>query len=255
MEIAGRSFLITGGASGLGAACCRELAAADAKVMIADIDQQAGEHLAEELGTGVEFFATDVQKQEDIDAVVAATLDAHGSLSGLISCAGILRAARVVGRSGTHDLQLFRKVIDVNLNGTFNAASTAADAISKAPPDKDGERGVIIMTASVAAWDGQLGQAAYAASKGGVASMTLPMARELGQHGIRVVSIAPGIFDTSMMETVSDEVRNSLESQIPFPRRFGNPEEFAALARHIFENKMLNGTVIRLDGAVRMAAK
>lgn len=252
MEISDSSFLVTGGASGLGAACCRDLVAAGAKVLIADVNEEAGSRLAEELGTAAHFVATDVRIEKDMNAAVAASVTANGPLQGLIACAGILGAGRVVGRQGPHDLEMFHKVIDVNLNGTFNAVRAAAVELAKAPPDQDGEQGVIIMTASVAAWDGQIGQAAYAASKGGIASMTLPMARELGQHGIRVVAIAPGIFATPMMEAVSDALRQSLISQIPFPQRFGQPAEFAALAHHIIENKMINGSVLRLDGAVRM---
>lgn len=252
MEISGSSFLVTGGASGLGAACCRQLAAIGAKVLIADTNEEAGNSLADTLGTDATFVATDVRIEEDLEAAVATSVAAHGPLRGLIACAGVLAAERVVGRNGPHDLKMFHNTIDINLNGTFNAARSAAVEIAKSTPNQDGERGVIIMTASIAAWDGQIGQAAYAASKGGIVSMTLPMARELGRHGIRVTAIAPGIFATPMMESVNDGLRESLESQIPFPQRFGLPAEFASLAQHIIENQMINGSVLRLDGAVRM---
>ena len=258
MELAGHTFLVTGGASGLGAGCCRRFVAAGANVVIADIDEQAGTELDRELGAAVRFCTTDVTSESDVNRAVEAGVSEFGALHGVISCAGILRAGRVVGREQPHDFEQFRMVVDVNLNGTFNVVRCAAQAIAAAPvgaDDADGERGVVIMTASVAAWDGQIGQAAYAASKGGVASMTLPMARELGRHGIRVVSIAPGIFATPMMDAVSVEMRESLESQIPFPRRMGLPDEFASLAQHIVENRLLNGATLRLDGAVRMGPR
>ena len=254
MQLKDRSFLITGGASGLGAACCCELASAGARVTIADLNQEAAEQLIDECGTSVHFRRTDVQNPEQMESAIKASLDIHGPLHGLITCAGILRGARIVGRDTPHDLSLFQQIIGVNLVGTFNAMRLAAAHMINTPKDEEGERGVILTTSSVAAWDGQLGQAGYAAAKGGVASLTLPAARELGQHGIRVVSIAPGIFDTPMMEKVSTAIRNSLEAQIPFPQRFGHPSEFAQLARQVIENRMLNGTVIRLDAAVRMNA-
>ena len=255
MQIKDRSFLITGGSSGLGAACCRELVSTGARVMIADVNQEAAETLIEECGPGLDFRRTDVQNAEEMDAVIKASLEVHGPLHGLITCAGILRGSRVVGRETPHDLSLFQQIINVNLVGTFNAMRLAAAQMVDTPTDDDGERGVIITTSSIASWDGQIGQAGYAAAKGGVASMTLPVARELGQHGIRVVSIAPGIFDTPMMEKVRPAIRSSLEAQIPFPQRFGQPSEFAQLTRQVIENRMLNGTVIRLDAAVRMDAK
>jgi NAD(P)-dependent dehydrogenase (short-subunit alcohol dehydrogenase family) len=253
MEIGGRTFLISGGASGLGAACARDFCAAGANVVIADLNAEAGKALVGEIGSQARFVSTNVTNADAVQAAVAMAQEQFGSLDGAITCAGILNAARVVGREGPHDLELFRRVIEVNLVGTFNVARLAAAEIAKKPePDEEGERGVIVMTASVAAWDGQIGQAGYSASKGGVASMTLPMARDLGRNGIRVVSIAPGIFGTPMMEAVTDELRESLESQVPFPKRFGRPDEFAALARHAIENRMLNGTTLRLDGALRM---
>ena len=254
MQIKDRSFLITGGSSGLGAACCRELVSLGAHVMIADLNQDAADQLTAECGSNVAFRRTDVQNTDEIKIAIQDSLTLHGPLHGLITCAGILRGSRVVGREEPHDLDLFQQVINVNLVGTFNAMRLAAAQMVKTPEDEDGERGVIITTSSVASWEGQIGQAGYAAAKGGVASMTLPVARELGQHGIRVVSIAPGIFDTPMMKKVSPAIRSSLESQIPFPQRFGQPSEFAQLARQVIENRMLNGTVIRLDAAVRMNA-
>lgn len=255
MELADHTFLVTGGASGLGAACCRRFAAAGANVVIADVDEQAGAELARELGAAGRSCPTDVTSEIDVQRAVEAALSGFGVLHGVVTCAGILRAGRIVGRQQPHDFEQFRTVIDINLNGTFNAVRCAAQAITAAPTGADGERGVVIMTASVAAWDGQIGQTAYAASKGGVASMTLPMARELGRHGIRVVSIAPGIFATPMMRGVSAEVRESLEEQIPFPKRFGMPDEFASLAQHVVENRLLNGATLRLDGAVRMGPR
>ncbi|MEE3219397.1 MAG: SDR family NAD(P)-dependent oxidoreductase [Planctomycetota bacterium] len=255
MEIDGRTFLISGGASGLGAACVREFCGAGANVVIADVDHQRGADLADEIGSQACFIATDVTSGKAVRQAIEFAVEKVGGLHGAITCAGILSAARVVGRDGPHDLDLFRRVIEVNLVGTFNVARLAAVEIAKSQADEDGERGAIVMTASVAAWDGQIGQAGYAASKGGVASMTLPMTRELGRHGIRVVSIAPGVFGTPMMQAVGDELRESLESQIPFPNRFGRPEEFASLARHAIENRMLNGTILRLDGGLRMGAK
>jgi NAD(P)-dependent dehydrogenase (short-subunit alcohol dehydrogenase family) len=187
-----------------------------------------------------------------MQAAVRVATDEFGALHGAVSCAGILDTARILGHKEVHPLDLFRRVLDVNLIGTFNTLRLAAETISAGTPEEDDERGVIVMTSSVAAWDGQVGQAAYAASKGAVAAMTLPAARELGRFGIRVVSIAPGVFATSMMESVTDEIRQSLESQVPFPKRLGNPDEFAQLVTQAIENRMLNGTVLRLDGAIRM---
>lgn len=255
MHLPHHTFLITGGASGLGAACAREFAAAGANVLIADLNQTAGEALAAELGPTALFHSTDVTSAASGQAAVDAAIRHFGGLNGLVSCAGILAAARIAGREGPHDLELFSRVIQVNLIGTFNMLRLAAAAISLNPPGEDGERGVIINTASVAAYEGQIGQAAYSASKGGVASLTLPAARELARLGIRVVAIAPGIFETAMMQAAPATVRDSLAAQIPFPARLGRPEEFARFARHIVENSMLNGAVLRLDGAVRMAAK
>ncbi len=254
MEIASRSFLITGGASGLGAATARQLAACGANVVIADLQASAGDKLAMELGPKSAFVATDVTSETSAQGAIDATIRTFGGFNGLVNCAGILGAARIVGREGPHDLALFQKVIHVNLIGTFNMLRLAAAAMAKNEPMEDGERGVVINTASVAAFEGQIGQAAYAASKGGVASLTLPAARELARFGIRVVTIAPGVFETAMMGAASESVRQSLGSQAAFPQRFGRPAEYAQLVQQIIENPMLNGCTIRLDGAIRMAA-
>ena len=255
MQLAQHTFLITGGASGLGAATARRLAAAGASGVIADLNQAVGAALAAELGPKVAFVATDVTSPESAQAAVNLAVQRFGGLHSLVHCAGILGAARIVGRDGPHDLALFQKVLQVNLVGTFNMLRLAAAAMTQNEPGADGERGVIVNTASVAAFEGQIGQAAYAASKGGVASLTLPAARELSRFGIRVVAIAPGIFDTAMMSAAPDTVRNSLAEQAAFPPRFGRPDEFAQLVQQIIENPMLNGCVLRLDGAVRMGAK
>jgi NAD(P)-dependent dehydrogenase (short-subunit alcohol dehydrogenase family) len=255
MQVAQHTFAITGGASGLGAGCVRRLAAAGANLVIADVSVAAGEALAKELGQRAIFVATDVTAPDPAQAAIDAAIKQFGSLHGLVNCAGILGAARIVGRDGPHELTLFQRVIQVNLVGTFNMLRLAASAMSLNPPNADGERGVIINTSSVAAFEGQIGQAAYAASKGGVASLTLPAARELARFGIRVMAIAPGIFETAMMQAATDAVRHSLAEQASFPPRFGHPDEFAQLVQQIIENPMLNGSVVRLDGAVRMAAK
>ena len=254
MQIQDRSFIVSGGASGLGAACVRMLVAAGGKTVIADLAKPPGEALAAELGEACRFVRCDVTDEVEVrEAIQAATELAP--LGGALACAGIAPAARIVGRDGPHDLALFEKVVRVNLVGTFNLLRLAAEAMTKNVPTTDGERGVIVLTSSIAAEEGQLGQAAYAASKGAVASLTLPAARELSKHGIRVGTVMPGIFDTPLMGVMSDEVRTSLAAQIPFPPRFGQPEEFASLVRHLIENVYLNGTIIRLDGAVRMGTK
>lgn len=254
MRIEGKTFLVTGGASGLGAACCRHLAAAGGNVVVADVDQQGAQELADALETA-RAVVTDVTSEQSVQAAIELARREFGGLQCAVTCAGVLAAARAVGREGPHDLALFRRVIEVNLVGTFNTVRLAAEAMSITDPDEDGARGVIVMTSSVAALEGQIGQTAYSASKGGVASMTLPLARELGRVGIRVCSIAPGVFNTPMMGQLDEEIRASLESQIPFPNRLGRPAEFAALVRHIIENPMLNGELIRLDGAMRMGPK
>jgi NAD(P)-dependent dehydrogenase (short-subunit alcohol dehydrogenase family) len=255
MLLPNHTFLITGGASGLGAATAKRLAAAGANIFIADLNRSAGEALATELGSKATFIATDVTSEQSAQAAIDTAISRFGSLHGLVNCAGILGAARIVGREGPHDLGLFQKVIQVNLIGTFNMLRLAAAAMSKNEPNTEGERGVIINTASVAAFEGQIGQAAYSASKGGVAAITLPAARELARFGIRVVAIAPGIFETAMMQAMPDTVQQSLAAQAVFPCRLGRADEFALLAQQIIENPMLNGTVIRLDGAVHLSAK
>lgn len=254
MEINGSVFLVTGGSSGLGAACVRRLAAAGAHVIIADIQEEAGRELAAELEGRARFARTDVTDEESVQAAVAQAQEG-GPLRGVVQCAGIAIAAKVVGREGPHGLDAFRKVVDVNLAGSFNVIRLAAAAMMETEPLAGGERGVIVNTASVAAFEGQIGQAAYSASKGGVVGMTLPIARELARHGIRVATIAPGIFDTPMLAGLPEKARQSLGEQVPFPSRLGTPEEYAALAQHIIENPMLNGEIIRLDGALRMAPR
>lgn len=253
MSSTSHCILITGGSSGLGLACVKRFSAAGAGVVIADIHPpREGESLDSER---VLHVRTDVTSEADVLSAIQMGIERFGPLRGAVCCAGILHAERVVGREGPASLEDFRRVIDVNLNGTFNVARLAANAMSKNAPDAGGERGVIVMTASVAAFDGQIGQASYAASKGAVASLTLPLSRELAQHAIRVVSIAPGVFETAMMQAAPDKVRQSLLDQTPYPKRFGDPDEFARLVEHIFANKMLNGSTIRLDGALRMGPK
>jgi len=247
MEIRGRAFLVTGGGSGLGAATARMLADAGASVIAAD--------LRGEPAKGIWFHETDVTDEQSVKAAVDVAPDVFGGLHGLVNCAGVAIAEKVLGRKGPHALESFEKVVRVNLVGTFNAVRLAAQAMTENEPGEDGERGVIVNTASVAAFDGQIGQSAYAASKGGVAAMTLPLARELARHRIRVMTIAPGIFDTPMLAALPEEARESLGEQVPFPSRLGKPEEYAALVEHIVENEMLNGEVIRLDGAIRMAPR
>ncbi|HEV3023702.1 MAG TPA: SDR family NAD(P)-dependent oxidoreductase [Pirellulales bacterium] len=255
MQISGRTFLVTGGSSGLGAACARRFVAEGAAVVIADLNRAEGEVLATELGNNARFFETNVTDEGSVARAVAAAAEGMGGLAGVVQCAGIVESRRVVGRDGPHPLALFAKVVEVNLIGTFNVLRLAAARLSAAATDAEGERGVIINTSSISASEGQIGQAAYAASKAGVAGMTLPVARELAALGIRVVTIAPGIFYTPMMAGMSDAVRESLGRQVPFPPRMGRPDEYAALVVHVVENRMLNGAVLRIDGALRMAAK
>jgi NAD(P)-dependent dehydrogenase (short-subunit alcohol dehydrogenase family) len=256
MEISGRTFLISGGGSGLGAATARGLVAAGGRVVVADIRAEAGEQVAAELGeASARFVQTDVTDEAAVQRAIDLAREQFGGLDGAISCAGVGPAERVLGKSGPHRLASFAQTVSINLVGTFNLARLAAAAMQDNAPGPDGERGVIVNTASVAAFDGQIGQAAYAASKGGVAAMTLPIARELARFGIRVMAIAPGIFDTPMLAAMPEDVRRSLGAQVPFPSRLGQPAEYAALVRHIIENPMLNGEVIRLDGAIRMAPK
>jgi NAD(P)-dependent dehydrogenase (short-subunit alcohol dehydrogenase family) len=230
------------------------LAGRGARVIVADLAPPR-HGVPDEISDRLFFVRTDVTSEADMRSAIAAGEERFGQLCGAVACAGILHAERVLGRGGIASLEEFRRVIDINLNGTFNTVRLAAEAIARSQPQEDGLRGVLVMTSSVSAFDGQIGQASYSASKGGVASMTLPLAREFGQHGIRVVSVAPGVFETPMMQAAPEKVRQSLVEQIPFPKRFGHAEEFASLVCHIFENDMLNGCVLRLDGAVRMGAK
>jgi NAD(P)-dependent dehydrogenase (short-subunit alcohol dehydrogenase family) len=258
MDIANKGVLVTGGASGLGAACVRLLAQAGAKIVIADLNSEAGINLATEhnqTGESTFFVKTDVTSEESMQAAVRMAVETFGSLHILINCAGIAIAQRVLGKDEPHSLAAFTKVIQINLIGTFNAIRLASAVMAKNTPNAGGERGVIINTASVAAFDGQIGQAAYSASKGGIVGMTLPIARDLSRNGIRVMTIAPGIFDTPLLGNLPEPARISLGQQVPFPPRLGRPDEYAALAKHIIENEMLNGEVIRLDGAIRMAPR
>ncbi len=255
MRIENSVFLVTGGSSGLGLATARELVGQGGKVVLVDINADAGNARAEELGANARFVKADITREEDARAAVSAAVEIFGGLHGLVNCAGVAPAEKVIGRNGAHGLDSFARTISINLVGSFNMLRLAAEAMSQGQPNEEGERGVIINTASVAAFDGQIGQAAYSASKSGVVGMTLPVARELARHGIRVMCIAPGIFETPMMAGMPQEVRDSLGAAVPFPPRLGRPAEYAALVRHIVENAMLNGEVIRLDGAIRMAAK
>ena len=255
MQIANTVALVTGGASGLGQATVRTLVAGGGRVMILDRPDSAGETLVAELGDRVAYAPADVTDEAQVAAAVAGTVERFGVLNAAVNCAGVGIAVRTVTREGAHSLGLFTKVIQVNLIGTFNVIRLAATQMAKNTPNEEGERGVIVNTASVAAFDGQIGQAAYSASKGGVVGMTLPIARDLASLGIRVLTIAPGTFDTPMLAMAPDSIRQALAAQIPFPSRLGRPAEFAALVRHIFENVMLNGETIRLDGAIRMAPK
>ncbi|MBQ0959462.1 3-hydroxyacyl-CoA dehydrogenase [Ideonella sp. 4Y11] len=252
MDIAGKVFIVTGGASGLGEGTARMLAAHGGKVVIADLQQDKGEALAQALGGA--FVRCDVSNEDDGRAVVAAAT-ALGKLMGLVNCAGIAPAAKTVGKDGAHALALFAKVIQVNLVGSFNMIRLAAEAMCRNEPEATGERGVLISTASVAAFDGQIGQAAYAASKGGVVGMTLPIARDLARNGIRNMTIAPGIFGTPMLFGMPQDVQDSLAAGVPFPSRLGRPEDYAKLVHQIVTNDMLNGEVIRLDGAIRLAPR
>ncbi|MDE1166257.1 MAG: SDR family NAD(P)-dependent oxidoreductase [Pseudomonas sp.] len=254
MQINNNVFMVSGGASGLGAATAQRLVAAGARVMLVDLNAAVAEK-AQALGGNARHVVADITQADAAQAAVDATLAAFGQLNGLINCAGIVSGEKILGKTGPHALESFSRIIDVNLIGSFNLMRLAAAAIAQSAPNEDGERGVIINTASVAAYDGQIGQAAYAASKGAIVSLTLPAARELARFGIRVMTIAPGIFETPMMAGMTDEVRASLAAGVPFPPRLGKPLEYAALAQHIIENSMLNGEVIRLDGALRMAAK
>jgi NAD(P)-dependent dehydrogenase (short-subunit alcohol dehydrogenase family) len=256
MQIKDSVFVVSGGASGLGAACVRRLTSQGAKVLAADLNEQAGSLLAGEIGASCAFIQMDVTSEPDVQAALDLAVARWGRLDGVINCAGIGTPERVLSKEGQpHSLKSFSKIIEVNLIGTFNLIRLAVAVMVRTKPDTKGERGIIIDTASVAAFEGQIGQAAYAASKGGVISMMLPIARELSRQGIRIMTIAPGIFDTPMLGTLSNEVKSSLGQQVPFPSRLGRPEEYAQLAQAIIENEMLNGEVIRLDGALRMGPK
>ena len=255
MQVKDKVFVVTGGGSGLGAATARALVEAGASVVLADLNREAGEQLAVELGDKARFVETDVANEASAVNAIQAAISAFGGLQGLVNCAGVAPAEKVVGKEGPHRLESFAKTININLVGTFNMIRLAAEAMQKGEPDAGGERGVIVNTASVAAFDGQLGQAAYAASKGGIVALTLPVARELARSGIRVVTIAPGIMETPMLLGMPAEVQESLGKMVPFPSRMGKPAEFAGLVKHIVENAYLNGEVIRLDGAIRMGAK
>lgn len=254
MQLDGRTFLISGGSSGLGAACATVFSRAGANIVICDVSER-GVELAAELGAAVVFARTDVTDGAQVQRAVDIAAEKFGGLHGAINCAGIATAERVIGRNGPLPLENFSKVIAVNLIGTFNVIRLAAAKMLERSVEPGEDRGVIVCTASVAAYDGQIGQAAYSASKGGVVGMTLPIAREFAQHQIRVAGIAPGIFDTPMLAGLPEAARESLGKQVPFPSRLGNPAEYAALARHIVENQMINGEIIRLDGAIRMAPK
>jgi NAD(P)-dependent dehydrogenase (short-subunit alcohol dehydrogenase family) len=252
MEIAGKVFIVTGGASGLGEGTARMLVAQGAKVVVADMQADKGQAVAQDIGAS--FVQCDVSQEADGRAVVEEALQL-GKLMGLVNCAGIAPAEKTVGKNGAHALALFSKTISVNLIGTFNMIRLAAEAMSRNEPESTGERGVLISTASVAAYDGQIGQAAYSASKGGVVGMTLPIARDLARSGIRNMTIAPGIFGTPMLFGMPQDVQDALAATVPFPSRLGTPQDYAKLVRHIIENDMLNGEVIRLDGAIRMAPR
>ncbi|MBS0321885.1 MAG: SDR family NAD(P)-dependent oxidoreductase [Proteobacteria bacterium] len=255
MQIAGSSFVVTGGSSGLGAATAEMIVANGGRVVVADVKEEEGRAFVAKLGGGARFVRTDVTDEVAAKAAVDTAVREFGGLTGLVNCAGIVHGEKVVGKDGPHTLAGFRRAIDINLVGTFNVLRLAADAMARGTPNADGERGVIVNTASVAAFDGQIGQAAYAASKAAVAGMTLPIARELARSGIRVMTVAPGTFETPMMASLPQEVRDSLGRMTPFPPRLGRPAEFAALVKAIVENPMLNGETIRLDGAIRMAPK
>ena len=253
MQIGGGVFLVTGGASGLGGATAKMLAGAGGKVVIADLKEAEGSALAEDLGG--RFVRTDVTDDASGKAAVAAAVDSFGTVHGLINCAGVVHGEKVLGKEGPHALATFARVVNINLVGTFNMVRLAAGAMAKNAPNPGGERGVIVNTASVAAFDGQMGQAAYAASKAAVAGMTLPLARDLSRNGIRVMTIAPGIFGTPMLRALPQDVQDSLGASVPFPKRLGETREFAALVLHCIHNSYLNGEVIRLDGALRMAPR
>lgn len=255
MKIAGSSAVVSGGASGLGAATVRMLVRNGARVMIADLNQQVGEALAQELGGSAAFIKMDVTNPADVQNAIDETVKRYGGLQIAVATAGIGVAEKLIGKNGLHDLDRFVRVLRVNLIGTFDVLRHAAHAMTANQPDEDGHRGVLVTTASIAAFEGQIGQVAYSASKGGVVAMTLPLARELARYGIRIVTIAPGVFHTPLLGSLPEAALQSLSQQAPFPPRLGKPEEYAALVQHIIENNMLNGETIRLDAAMRMGAK
>lgn len=255
MQLKGRTVLVTGGASGLGSAAVDMIVAQGGNAVIIDLKTDEGEAKVIQHGTKVRFAKADVTKEDAVVAAIGLALQEFGRLDGVVNAAGIPAAERVLGREGVQPLEHFTRVIQVNLIGTFNVIRLAAAAMSDNPPSDGGERGVIVNTASVAAFDGQIGQAAYSASKGGIVALTLPIAREFARIGVRVMTIAPGTFDTPLLAALPEAARVSLAQQVPFPSRLGRPDEYASLVRHIFENEMLNGEVIRLDGAIRMAPK
>lgn len=253
MQIEGLSALVTGGGSGLGEATAREIAKRGGRVTLLDLGRSRGAEVAREIGSHAQFVEADVTDAEAVDAAVERAIEAFGPLRALVNCAGIGSAARTVARDGTpFDLDAFRLVVEVNLVGTFNCIRLAASKMIANEPDSEGERGAVVNTASVAAFEGQIGQAAYSASKGGVVGMTLPIARDLSRHGVRVCTIAPGLFDTPLLRLLPEEAREALGRSVPHPSRLGRPSEYAQLACHILENPMLNGEVVRLDGALRM---
>jgi NAD(P)-dependent dehydrogenase (short-subunit alcohol dehydrogenase family) len=255
MQLQNKTALVTGGASGLGEACVRRFIEQGARAIIVDLNAERGAALVGELGDSARFVKTDVTSETDVQVAIQTAKEAFGGLHIAINCAGIVMGERTVGKNGPHALASFEKVIKINLIGTFNVIRLAAAAMGENEPNADGERGVIINTASVAASDGQIGQAAYSASKGGIVGLTLPVARDLSRMGIRVMTIAPGIMETPMMAGMAEDVRNSLGQQVPFPARLGRPAEYAQLAQSIIENAYLNGEVIRLDGSIRLAPK
>jgi len=255
MQVKGNVFLISGGASGLGAATARLLASDGGKVVIADFNADAGSKVAEEIGADATFVECDVTNADAVQAAVETTVSKYGAIHGGISCAGTGAAMRTVTKSGPHDITAFTRILEINLIGTFNVIRLAANAMATNEPGEDGDRGVLINTASVAAYDGQIGQAAYSASKGGIVGMTLPIARDLAGLSIRCVTIAPGLFDTPLLQGLPDDVKAALGATVPYPKRLGRPDEYASLAKQIVENNMLNGETIRLDGAIRMTPK
>lgn len=255
MRIDGKTFITTGGASGLGRAAAEAIVAAGGHVVLVDVNAEVGAAAEHALGARAKFVKTDVTSQDEVQAAVQTAVSHFGGLHGVVNAAGICPAAKVLGKNGPHALDLFEKTLRVNVGGTFNVIRLAAAVMSTNTPEPSGERGVIVNTASIAAYEGQIGQAAYAASKGGVVGLTLPVAREFAPLGIRCVTVAPGIFDTPLLAALPEPARISLGQQVPFPSRLGRPEEYGALVRHILENEMLNGEVIRLDGALRMAPK